>query len=62
MHVVRLSNGVDKILARAGKGWYFDGVSLDAPGAVVPLTTQQGRSILVTLRFLPNAALKRSLG
>ena len=62
VHVVRLSNGVDKILARAGKGWYFDGVSLDAPGAVVPLTTQQGRSFLVRLRFLPNAALKRSLG
>lgn len=53
VHAVRLSNGRDRIVARAGTGWFFDGLSLQAPGAVVPLTTQHG----TTLRFLPTRAL-----
>lgn len=55
---VRLSNGRDRILARAGTGFYFDGVALERAGAVVPLT--QGRT--VTLRLVPRSALRAALG
>lgn len=58
VHAVRLSNGRDVIVARAGAGFFFGGVSLQAPGAVVPLTAQQE----TTLRFLPTAALAKALG
>ena len=57
VHAVRLANGRDLIVARAGTGAFFSGLSLQAPGAVVPLTTQQG----TTLRFLPTAALAKAL-
>ena len=57
VHAVRLSNGRDLIVARAGRGSFFGGLSLQAPGAVVPLTTQQG----TILRFVPTAALAKAL-
>lgn len=58
VRAVRLSNGRDVIVAGAGAGFFFGGVSLQASGAVVPLTTQRG----TTLRFLPTAALTKALG
>lgn len=61
VHAVRLSNGRDRIVARAGTGWFFDGLTLQAPGAVVPLTTQHGTVFSTTLRFLPTAALATAL-
>jgi len=61
VHAVRLQDGRDRIVARAGAGWFFDGVSLQAPGAVVPLTTRRGSAFTVTLRFLPTATLARAL-
>jgi hypothetical protein len=57
VHSVTLVNGRDRVVARAGTGFYFDGVSLQAPGATVPLTTQRGKVFTTTLRFLPTAAL-----
>ena len=62
VRAIRLANGVDRILAGAGPGFFFDGLSLQAPGVVVPLTTQRGKSFQVTLRFLPTAALRKELG
>lgn len=56
LHAMQLSDGRDRVLARAGTGWFFDGLSLQAPGAVVPLTTQHG----TTLRFLPMRTLVRA--
>jgi hypothetical protein len=53
VHAVRLSDGRDRIVARAARGWFFGGLSLQAPGAIVPLTTQQG----TTLRLLPTRTL-----
>lgn len=61
LHAVRLSNGRDRIVARAGSGWFFDGAGLQAAGAVVPLTSRHGSAFTVTLRFLPTAALAKAL-
>jgi len=61
LHAVRLADGRDRIVARAGAGWFFDGASLQAPGAVVPLTTRRGSVFTVTLRFLPTATLAKAL-
>jgi hypothetical protein len=58
VHAVRLATGTDRVVARAGAGWYFDGVGLGAPGATVPRTVQHGKAFTVTLRFLPMAALR----
>jgi len=62
VHAVRLSTGADRIVARAGIGWFFGGLSLQAPGVIVPLTTQQGKSFSTTLRFLPITELQAALG
>ena len=61
MRAIRLSNGTDRIISRAGNGWFFTGLSLQAPGAVVPHTTKEG-NFRVTLRFLPIAKLRFVLG
>lgn len=61
LRAVRLSNGRDRIVARAGSGWFFDGVGLQAAGAVVPLTARHGSTFSTTLRFLPAATLARVL-
>jgi hypothetical protein len=58
VHTVLLSSGADRVVARAGSGWFYDGISLQAPGAVAPLTVQKGKHFVVTLRFLPIARLK----
>lgn len=62
VHAVRLSNGRDRIVARAGSGWFFDGVGLGAAGALVPLTTRHGSAFATTLRFLPTATLAEVVG
>jgi hypothetical protein len=62
VRAVRLSSGRDRIVTRAGSGWFFDGLSLQAPGVVVPRTTKQGKNFLVTMRFLPITALRAAVG
>ena len=62
VRAIRLSNGTDRIISRAGNGWFFTGLSLEAPGAVVPHTTRQAGTFRVTLRFLPMAKLRSVLG
>jgi len=44
---VRLSNGADTVIARAGSSFFFGGVALEAPGALVPQTT--GRTTVLRL-------------
>ena len=61
VHVVRLSNGGDRIVARAGAGWFWGGLSLQAKGAVVPLTTRHDNDFPATFRFLPVATLERAV-
>ena len=58
VHAVRLTNGAERIVSRGGNGWFFTGLSLQAPGAVVPHTTQQFQ---VTLRFIATAKLRAAL-
>ena len=53
VHAVRLSNGSDRIVARAGRGFFFGGVALQAAGALVPLTTGQA----TTFRFVRTSLL-----
>lgn len=62
VRAVRLSSGEDRVVARAGSGWFFDGVALNAPGIVVPHTTQHGKDFSVTFRFVPRSALRAALG
>lgn len=62
VRAVGLSSGRDRIVARAGSGWFFHGLSLQAPGVVVPRTTKQGKNFLVTLRFLPITTLRAAAG
>jgi hypothetical protein len=62
LHVVRLAGGRDAVVARSGSGFFFDGAALGPAGAVVPLTTQHGSRVTVTLRFVPLAALRRAVG
>jgi hypothetical protein len=50
VRAVMLSTGADRIVARAGKGW-FDGIRMEPPGAVI-LLHQSDTGRLVTLRFL----------
>lgn len=57
VHAVTIASGRDRVVARAGVGFYFNGIGLDAPGATVPLTTQRGKLFTTTLRFLPAATL-----
>ncbi len=53
LRAVRLTNGSDRIVARAGSGFFFGGVALQAAGALAPLTS--GRT--TTFRFVPTALL-----
>ncbi len=53
VHAVKLVNGSDKVVARAGSGLYAGGIALQKAGALVPLTVGQ----TTTLRFVPTAAL-----
>ncbi|HEX3806419.1 MAG TPA: hypothetical protein VHV52_06525, partial [Gaiellaceae bacterium] len=53
VHVVRLVNGSDRIVARAGTGFFFGGVALQKAGALVPLTSGQ----TTTFRFVPARSL-----
>ena len=62
VRAVRLSSGRDRIVSRAGSGWFFNGLNLQAPGMVVPRTTKEGKNFLVTLRFLPITGLRAALG
>ena len=62
VRAVRLSNGDDRVVARAGSGWFFNGVALNASGIVVPVTTQHGKRFAVAFRFVPRAALRAALG
>jgi hypothetical protein len=48
---VRLADGSDRVIARAGAGFFFDGVGLGPAGAVVPQTSGSTK----TLRFVPVA-------
>jgi hypothetical protein len=58
LHAVRLATGTDRVVARAGAGWFWNGAALQAPGVVVPLTTRQGTAFPVVLRFVRAAALR----
>lgn len=51
VRAVDLATGTDRILLRAGGGFFFNGVALTPAGAVAPLTTQQGRSFVVSWRL-----------
>jgi hypothetical protein len=62
VRAIRLSNGIDRVISRAGKGWFFTGLSLQAPGAIAPHTTDHAGTFRVTLRFLPTAKLRSELG
>ena len=52
VRAVRLSNGADRIAARAGGGFFFGGLALQAKGALVPQTT--GRSTVFRLVAIPD--------
>ncbi len=58
VRAVALATGLNRIVARGGTGSFYNGLSLQAPGAVLPVTTPLGT---VTLRFLPSATLKALL-
>lgn len=60
VRAMRLATGRDRTVVNVGAGWFFDGLTLQAPGAVAPLTQQQGKSFLVTMRFIPVASLRRA--
>ncbi len=62
LHVVRLASGRDRIVARSGSGFFFDGAALGLAGAIVPQTAEHGSRLTVTLRFVPAAALRRAVG
>ena len=62
VRAVRLSNGTDRVISRAGNGWFFTGLSLQGPGAIAPHTTKHAGTFGVTLRFLPAAKLRSKLG
>lgn len=49
VHVVRLANGSDRIVARAGSGFFFGGVALQKAGVLAPLTTARSTAF----RFVP---------
>jgi hypothetical protein len=53
LHAVELANGKDRIVARAGQGWYRNGIDIQAPGVMAPLTTKSGDLFPVTFSFVP---------
>jgi hypothetical protein len=62
VRAIRLSSGTDRVISRAGNGWFYTGLSLQAPGAIAPHTTKHAGTFDVTLRFLPTAKLRSGLG
>jgi hypothetical protein len=63
VHALKLSNGRDRIIARAGgKGWFGNGLSLQAPGVVVPRTVQRGKQYPMKLVFIPMSKIRAALG
>lgn len=54
LHAVVLANGSDRIVARAGTAFFFDGVALQAAGALVPMSAGP----VTTLRLVSTASLK----
>jgi hypothetical protein len=62
VRVVKLTNGHDRIVARAGTGWFWNGVSLQTPGVVAPLTTERGKSFVEAMRFVPMPTMRRAFG
>jgi hypothetical protein len=62
LRVVKLATGKDRIVARSGTGWFWNGVSLQAPGVVAPLTAQHGKSFVETMQFVPTATLRKAVG
>ena len=62
VHVMRLATGRDRIVARSGSGFFFDGAAIGAAGAIVPSTVEHGSRLTVTLRFIPAAVLGRAVG
>jgi hypothetical protein len=62
LHGIRLSNGNDRVVARAGSGWFFNGVALGPPGVVAPLTREHDKGFSVTLRLVPRSRLAALLG
>jgi hypothetical protein len=61
VRAVKLSTGKDRIIARAGKGWFWKGVSLQAPGATVPLTLAS-RTTDIKLVFIPISKIRAAVG
>ncbi|MGD0167315.1 MAG: hypothetical protein ABSC51_08505 [Gaiellaceae bacterium] len=58
VHALKLTTGRDRIIARAGKGSFWSGLSLQAPGAVVPFGTTGG----MTLDFIPISKIRAKVG
>ncbi len=58
VHALKLATGADRVIARSGKGWFWSGVSIQAPGVVVPVTTKKGKQFPVTFRFVPMARVR----
>jgi hypothetical protein len=58
LHSLRLRDGRDRIVARAGKGWYWNGTALQAPGAIVPLTSKSGSRFPVRFDFVTASELR----
>jgi hypothetical protein len=61
VHALKLSNGKDRIVARAEKGWFGNGLSLQAPGAVAPLTLT-GDNLHTKLVFIPMSKIRATVG
>ncbi|MGD0167648.1 MAG: hypothetical protein ABSC51_10260 [Gaiellaceae bacterium] len=61
LHAVRLSDGRDRIVAKAGRGSYWNGAALQAPGAIIPLTTKSGEQFPVGFSYVPMAELRAEL-
>lgn len=53
VRAVRLSNGSDRIVARAGTAFFFGGVALEGAGALAPQTAGP----VATFRFVPTSSL-----
>ena len=60
--MIKLTTGVDKILSQAGRGCFWNGLTLRAPGIVVPITVQKGKQFPVAVRFIPGAEIKAAAG
>jgi len=61
VHALKLSSGKDRIVARAGKGWFDNRLSLQAPGAVAPLALP-GDTRHTKLVFIPMSKIRATVG